>query len=58
MYLDADGQLFGAGHDTAGVTAPAEQWFLAEGATGPTFDLFVLVANPTEPRCPIEARTC
>jgi hypothetical protein len=27
------------------VTAPATSWFLAEGATGPYFDLFVLVAN-------------
>ncbi len=28
------------------MTAPATQWFLAEGATGPYFDLFVLIANP------------
>ena len=46
MYLDARGQHFGAGHASAGVTAPATQWLLAEGATGPFFDLFVLVANP------------
>ena len=56
MYLDANGQLFGAGHDSAGVTAPSEQWFLAEGATGPSFDLFVLVANPTDLDAQIEAR--
>ena len=46
MYLGANGQVFGAGHASAGVTAPSQQWFLAEGATGLTFDLFVLVANP------------
>ena len=28
------------------MTAPALQWFLAEGATGRFFDLFVLLANP------------
>ena len=46
MYLDAGGQFFGAGHDGAGVTAPANAWYLAEGATGSFFDLFVLIANP------------
>jgi uncharacterized repeat protein (TIGR03803 family) len=46
MYLTRPGQPFGAGHASAGVTAPALQWFLAEGATGSFFDLFVLVANP------------
>jgi len=47
MYLDAGGITFGAGHESAGVVAPATSWFLAEGATGPYFDLFVLIANPT-----------
>jgi hypothetical protein len=46
MYLDRGGQFFGAGHNSAGVTAPATQWFLAEGATGSFFDLFILIANP------------
>ena len=46
MYADVPGQTFGAGHESAGVTAPALEWFLAEGATGPFFDLFVLIANP------------
>lgn len=48
MYLDATGQVFGAGHDSAGVTAPATRWFLAEGATGAYFDLFILIQNPTD----------
>ena len=47
MYLNSGGQTFGAGHDSAGVTAPSTTWFLAEGATGPYFDLFILIANPT-----------
>ena len=46
MYRDRPGQPFAAGHASAGVTAPALEWFLAEGATGSFFDLFVLVANP------------
>jgi uncharacterized delta-60 repeat protein len=46
MYLTRGGQLFSAGHASAGVPAPTTAWFLAEGATGPYFDLFVLLANP------------
>ena len=41
-------RAFRAGHNSAGVTAPALDWFLAEGATGSFFDLFILVANPNE----------
>ena len=47
MYSTAPGQPpFAAGHGGAGVTAPALKWFLAEGATGNFFDLYVLVGNP------------
>ncbi|MBA2353203.1 MAG: hypothetical protein H0V80_00895 [Acidobacteria bacterium] len=46
MYSNRAGQTFGAGHESAGVVAPAANWFLAEGATGSFFDLFVLIANP------------
>lgn len=48
MYLSSQGRFFNAGHESAGVTAPATTWFLAEGATGPVFDLFVLIANPND----------
>ncbi len=48
MYLDRPGRPFIGGHNSAGITAPALQWYLAEGATGPFFDLFVLIANPTQ----------
>jgi hypothetical protein len=46
MYLDRPGRVFAAGHESAGIVAPATEWFLAEGATGAFFDLFVLIANP------------
>jgi hypothetical protein len=46
MYLSRPGQPFVAGHESAGVTAPSNTWFLAEGATGTFFELFVLIANP------------
>jgi hypothetical protein len=47
MYISRPAQPFAAGHGSAGVTTPATSWFLAEGATGPFFDLFILLANPT-----------
>ncbi len=46
MYLSRPGQPFAAGHESAGVTTPGTEWFLAEGATGSFFDLFVLIENP------------
>ena len=36
-----------AGHESAGVTAPQTRWFLAEGATGSFFNMFILIANPS-----------
>ena len=39
-------RLFKAGHESAGVTTPSTEWFLAEGATGLFFETFVLIANP------------
>ena len=46
MYLDRPGQPFAAGHESAGVTATSNNWFLAEGATGSFLEIFVLIANP------------
>ena len=46
MYRSAPGQPFVLGTDSMGVTSAATSWFLAEGATGSFFDLFVLIANP------------
>lgn len=46
MYREGRSQKFTAGHAAAGVTTPSSTWFLAEGSTGPLFDLYVLIANP------------
>jgi hypothetical protein len=48
MYFGAPpaDALWKGGHESAGATAPALEWFLAEGATGPFFETFVLVSNP------------
>ena len=45
MYF-GDAPLFAGGHESAGVNAPSTTWFLAEGATGPFFETFLLLANP------------
>ena len=55
MYLNRQGQALGAGHESAGVTAPSTQWFLAEGATGNYFDLFILIANPQAAEATVQA---
>jgi len=34
------------GHDSVGVSAPATQWYLAEGCTGPGFESRIGVMNP------------
>jgi hypothetical protein len=47
MYLSRPGTAFDSGHGSAGATAPATQWFFAEGATGMFFDVFLLLANPS-----------
>jgi hypothetical protein len=56
MYRTVGDQVFAAGHDSAAVTAPATSWFLAEGATGSFFDLFVLIANPTTTAADVQIR--
>ncbi len=45
MYFSTPTQAFAAGEEGAAVEAPATSWFLAEGATGSFFDLFLLLAN-------------
>ena len=58
MYASLPGQAFAAGHNSAGVTAPATRWFLAEGATGSFFDLYVLIANPSAKRRKSTSSSC
>jgi len=47
MYFGAS-PLWSGGHASAGATAPATHWLLAEGATGSYFTTFVLIANPND----------
>jgi hypothetical protein len=47
MYCSSEDQLFTAGHAAAGSPEAATAWSFAEGATGPFFDLYLLLANPT-----------
>lgn len=47
MYLTRNGRWFAGGHESAGVTDPSTEWYLAEGATGAYFDTYLLLANPT-----------
>jgi hypothetical protein len=47
MYFGAD-PFWKGGHESAGVTSPSTSWFLAEGATGPFFETFILLANPQQ----------
>lgn len=56
MYLTRFDQPFAAGEASAGVTAPSTTWSFAEGATGPFFDLFVLMANPGNVDAIVDAR--
>lgn len=55
LYMSRNGVFFLGGHESAGVTAPDTDWFLAEGATGPYFDTYVLVANPNDTEARVSA---
>jgi hypothetical protein len=47
MYFGAPPDvLFKGGHESAGVNGPSKGWVLPEGATGPFFETFILLANP------------
>lgn len=46
MYFGGPPQWLG-GHESAGVTEPSLDWFLAEGATGDYWVTFALFANPS-----------
>jgi hypothetical protein len=55
MYRSTTQRTFEVGHGAMGVPAAATRWFLAEGATGDFFDLYVLVANPGLADAQVEA---
>jgi hypothetical protein len=47
MYFPHNGaRLWEGGHEAAGVNNLSTRWYLAEGATGPFFECFVLLSNP------------
>ena len=47
MYFGSmPARIWSGGHSSAGVTAPAQNWFYAEGVTGRFFDTFILLSNP------------
>jgi len=47
MYFPHDGpRIWEGGHEAAGANATSTHWFLAEGATGPFFECFILLSNP------------
>ena len=46
MYFSTGTEIWIGGHESAGVTEPSHEWYLAEGATGSFFTTFVLLANP------------
>ncbi len=46
MYFGTS-PFWSGGHESAGTPTLAYDWLLAEGATGPFFETFVLLANPT-----------
>lgn len=56
MYRSTPTQAFAAGHESAGITTPSKDWFLAEGATGPFFDCFIQLANPNDAAVTVSVR--
>jgi len=46
----------GAGHEATVVEAPAAAWYLAEGQTGPFFDLWLHLANPGDRWATVEVQ--
>ncbi len=45
MYWNSGNYTWIGGHDSIAVTAPAKNWYLAEGNTG-MFDMYVMLMNP------------
>ncbi len=46
MYFGRN-PFWSGGHESAGTPTLSYDWLLAEGATGPFFETFILLANPT-----------
>jgi hypothetical protein len=49
MYFPVGGaRVFEGGTEAAGVNDVSRRWLLAEGATGPFFECYILLSNPNE----------
>jgi len=48
MYFSTADTWYKGGTDSAGVEAPATQWFIAEGHTGEMFSEYILLFNPSQ----------
>jgi SpoIID/LytB domain protein len=46
LYFDYNSSGITDGSNSAGVTAPSDAWYFAEGYTGGRFDTYVLLENP------------
>ncbi|MBN2167661.1 MAG: VCBS repeat-containing protein [Actinobacteria bacterium] len=53
MYFNSNGR--DGGHDSTGVSEPAQSWYLAEGYTGGSFDTYILVMNPQNEKISVKA---
>ena len=42
------------GHDSIGAADPSQEWYLAEGSTGPGFETWVLVQNPNDTEAEVD----
>jgi hypothetical protein len=47
---------YAGGHVSPGATEPRTTWYLAEGATGPYFDMYLVLANPNDRVSPVDLR--
>ena len=48
MYWNAGGTALAGGHDTIGITFPANLWYFAEGYNSNSFDTYILLMNPND----------
>jgi hypothetical protein len=55
MYF-GQSPFWNGGHVSAAVDTTATEWFVAEGRTGPFFDTFLLLGNPTAEAAQVTAR--
>jgi hypothetical protein len=55
-FATTPARLWSGGQASAGVAQPSKSWFLAEGATGPFFDTFILLGNPGDVAANVDVR--